>query len=444
MSDVTAVPKTQYAKTEDGVHIAYQVSGDGPLDLVWVPGYYSHVESEWEEPRHARFFHKLGSFARLIRFDKRGTGLSDRTGEQHLQQWVDDTLAVMKATDCEQSAILGLSGGGPMAIMFAATYPERTSALVILASYARAIRADDYPLGVTAEEAEARRELAVSNWGSLDQPAAPSVGEDPRLQAWFQKRQRLAASPGAIDSVLRALLALDVRHVLPAINVPTLIFHCVGDQMVPVECGRYLAEHIRGARYVELAGVDHVPYFEHADVVLGELQEFLTGSRPAPETERVLATILFTDIVSSTPRNVELGDRRWRELLDEHESGVRREIEQWKGRLVKSTGDGVLAVFDGPARAVRCGATIRDDASRLGIELRVGLHTGEIELRGADIVGVAVNIAERVCSLAGPADVLVSRTVVDLVAGSGLAFDDRGEHELKGVPGRQPLYAVIS
>jgi class 3 adenylate cyclase len=440
---VTTIPQTRYAKTEDGVHIAYQVGGGGPIDLVWVPGYVSHLESDWEEPRVARFLHRLSSFTRLIRFDKRGTGLSDRTGDQHLQQWVDDALAVMDAAGCERGAILGFSGGGPMAMMLAAAHPRRVSALLILASGARVVRSDDYPYGFTAEEAAATREVVVASWGTLaSAPYAPSVQDDPAVTDWYMRRQRLAASPGAVDSVIRTLQSGDVRDVLPAIAVPALVMHCTRDQIVPVEFGRYLAEHIPGARYVELPGDDHLPYFEHADAILGEIEEFLTGSRPVPEAERVLATILFTDIVGSTSRNLELGDRRWRELLDRHESVAHREIERSRGRLVKSTGDGLLAVFDGPARAARCAAAIVDDAARLGIELRAGLHTGEIEWRVQDVAGVAVNIAERVCSHAGPGEVLVSRTVVDLVAGAGLEFADRGEQELKGVPGTWRLFGL--
>jgi class 3 adenylate cyclase len=437
-------PETRYAKADDSTHIAYQILGDGPFDLLWVPGYVSHIESDWEEPRTARFLNRIASFCRLIRFDKRGTGLSDRTGDQHLEQWVDDTLAVMEAAGSSRAALFGISGGGPMAMLFAALYPERTSALVIYESYARALWADDYPFGLEPEALQQMRDLMVSQWGhDIDfERWAPSVKDDVRLQAYYSKKWRLAASPGAVASVLKTLHQLDVRHVLPAISVPSLVLHNVGSRIVPVAAGQYLGKHIPGAKYVELPGQDHLPYFEHPDLIIGEMQEFLTGSRSVPDADRILATVLFTDIVGSTERAAALGDRRWRETLDEYDAVVGRELERFRGRQIKTTGDGTLATFDGPARAVRCACAIRDTVRRLGLELRSGLHAGEVEVRGDDVTGLAVVIGQRVSALAGAGEVLASSTVKDLVVGSGVVFAESGEHELKGVPGTWRLFAV--
>jgi pimeloyl-ACP methyl ester carboxylesterase len=442
-----AMPDTHYTQSGD-VSIAYQVVGEGPLDLVFVMGWVSHLDYFWEEPSFARFLRRLASFSRLILFDKRGTGLSDRVpiGElPTLEQRMDDVRAVMDAVGSERAALMGISEGGPMCLLFAATYPERTAALVMIGAYARRLWAEDYPFGRPPEEYEEFLEDVRNNWGGpvgLEQ-RAPSLVDDEHFRTWWATYLRTSASPGAAYTLTRMNGEIDVRHALPAISAPTLIVHRTGDRSLPVGGARYMAEHIRGATYVELPGDDHLPFVGNQDEVLDEVEEFLTGVRRGSDPDRVLATVLFTDIVGSTDRAAELDDRRWGQLLDSHHNTVRRELDRWRGREVGTAGDGFLATFDGPARAIRCACRIRDAVQTLNVEIRAGLHTGEVELRGDDVAGIAVHTGARVAALAGPSEVLVSSTVKDLVAGSGIEFEERGEHELKGVPGRWQLYAVI-
>jgi class 3 adenylate cyclase len=442
---VDGVPETHYAKADDGVHIAYQVFGDGPVDLVVIPGFISHLELEWEEEAMAGAFRRLGTFARVIMFDKRGTGMSDRTDRlPDIDRRMLDIEAVMLAAGSEQAALFAVSEGGPMAILFGAAHPERTRAMVLLGSYARITMCPDYPIGIPTEQLYTLAEYLEPRWGTgVGLHAwAPSVADDPGARAFFARLQRLASSPGAAMALMSSYMDIDVRAALPLVHAPTLVLHRTGDRMVPVAHGRYVADHIEGARLVELPGTDHFWWTEDIEQVLGEVEEFLTGARTAPEPDRVLASVLFTDIVDSTRRAVDLGDKEWGLLLDRHDALAERQVVRHGGRLVKTTGDGILATFDGPARSVRCARAISDGAQALGIEVRSGVHTGEVELRGDDIAGLGVNIASRIEALAQPGEVLVSRTVTDLVAGSGLEFEDRGEHELKGVPGRWQLYAA--
>jgi pimeloyl-ACP methyl ester carboxylesterase len=437
-------PETCYARSGD-VNIAYQVVGEGPLDLVLVPGWMSNIEVFWEEPLAARFFERLASFSRLILFDKRGTGLSDRVADvPTLETRMDDVRAVLDAVHSPRAALLGYSEGGPMCALFAATYPDRTAALIMIGSYARRIWAPDYPYGTTRQAWDEFADSVVRDWGGpvgLD-ARAPSVASDPRFRDWWARYLRLSGSPATGRSVLIMNGEIDVRHVLPAIRVPTLILHNVNEQTIPVEAGRYLARHIPNAKYVELPGVDHLPFVGNADAILDEIEEFLTGTRRGVEPDRVLATVLFTDIVDATRKASEVGDRRWRDLLEAHHGAVREELSRFRGREIDTAGDGFLAAFDGPARAVRAASAIRSDVKRLGLEIRAGLHTGECEIMGTKLSGVAVHIGARIASLAAAGEVLVSSTVRDLVAGSGLRFEDRGLHTLKGVPGDWRVYAV--
>ena len=438
----SAVPETRYAKSGD-VNIAYQLMGDGPFDLVLISGFVSHLDLDLDEPRMAYFLRRLASFSRLIRFDKRGTGLSDRPGGlPDLETRMDDVRAVMDAVGSERAAFLGYSEGGPMSCLFAATYPERTSALVIYASYAkRQDPDDDYPWASTPSERQAYAEQMERDWGVDSDLGSMAPNADAALRAWWARRARAAASPAAARDLVLMNSLIDTRAVLPTIRVPTLVLHRTGDRDSRVEEGRYLAEHIPGARFVELAGEDHFVSIE-ADQILDEVEEFLTGTRPAREPDRVLATVLFTDIVGSSQRAAELGDRAWRGLLAAHNSVVRHELERFQGREVDTAGDGFLATFDGPARAVRCARAIHAEMAELGLELRAGLHTGEVELVDGKVAGIAVHTGARVAALAGSGEVLVSSTVKDLVAGSGIRFEDHGEHELKGV-GAWRLYSVV-
>jgi pimeloyl-ACP methyl ester carboxylesterase len=430
--------ETHYARSGD-VSIAYQVHGEGPIDLVLIPPFVSHVEYCWEYPPYARFLHHLASFSRLILFDKRGTGLSDRVDIATLEERMDDVRAVMDAAGSKQAALLGLSEGGAMSILFAATYPDRVTALITYGSVARGAWAPDYPWGNTAEDLEANIEDTRQTWGK---PTTPGPDDDPRFLRWWDTYMRYSASPRDVIAIWRMAQDIDIRHVLPSVHVPTLIIHRTHDQTVPVEGSRVIAAHIPGAKLLELPTADHWWFHEDADNIVHAVQEFITGEQQELEPERVLATILFTDIVDSTKRAVEMGDRRWRDLLESHTALVRRELTRFHGREIKTTGDGFLATFDGPARGIRCARAVSDAMHRLGITIRAGLHTGECELIGADIGGIAVHIGARVSALAGADEVLVSHTVKDLVAGSGLRFQDRGTHMLKGVPGEWRLFAV--
>jgi class 3 adenylate cyclase len=435
-------PPVRYARSGD-VNIAYQVVGDGPLDLVLVPGFISHLDLDWDEPRSAHFLRRLASFSRLIRFDKRGTGLSDRPGGlPDLETRMDDVRAVLDAVGSERAALFGYSEGGPMSVLYAGTYPERTTALVLYGTYAkRRDPDDDYPWAPTWAERQAYAGDIERTWGSDADMSRMSPGADEVLARWWAERARAAASPGAARDLILMNSQVDIRALLPSIRVPTLVVHRRGDHDSRPQEGRYIAERIPGARFVELSGEEHLPWVD-ADQILDVVEEFLTGVRRAPEHDRVLATVLFTDIVGSTETAVALGDRRWNDLLTLHHDLVRRELDRFRGREIDTAGDGFLALFDGPARAIRCALAIRHKLHGAGIDIRAGLHTGEIEVAGSDVRGVAVHIGARVASLAGRGEILVSRTVVDLVAGSGIEFEDRSDHELKGVPGSWKLFAV--
>ena len=442
------VEQTQYAKKGDA-HIAYQVVGEGnPVDLVLVSTWFSHVEARWDLPGYAHYLRRLSSFSRLISFDKYGMGLSDPIPSRELpplEDWMDDVSAVMDAVGLERAAIMGASEASPMAELFAATYPERTSALVLVNATARISAAPGYEVGAPPDVQERIVSMAEQTWGRGDLIAAinPSLAGDSAAVEEWGRYFRLSASPATAAAVMRMLFELDVRDVLPAISVPTLVVHRQDTPIVTVDQGRYLAEHIEGARFVAVPGADYGLAVGDIDVVIDEVEEFLTGSRPAHATDRVLATVLFTDIVDSTPRAVELGDARWRDLLERHDELARTEVARFGGAIADFTGDGLLASFEGPARAVRCAFALRDRLRTLGLEIRAGLHTGEVERRSEGIAGIGVHIAARVLALAGGGEVLVSRTVRDLVTGSGLTFVDRGTHTLKGVPDRWEILQAI-
>jgi class 3 adenylate cyclase/esterase/lipase len=411
-----------------------------------VNGFVTHVELVWEHEPAVRLLESLASFARVITFDRRGSGLSDPLSEAPtLEERMDDVRAVMDAAGSERAALLGLSEGVPMSILFAATYPHRVQALVCSGGMARSTAAEDYPWAAPVEALlEAGVELVAPYWGqgAMIEAVAPSEADNPDSRAFFARMERASASPGMLASLVQMFLDIDVRDVVPSVHVPALVLHRRHDRLVNVGNGRWLAEHLPNARYVELPGDDHSVLYEHPEVTIGEVQEFLTGTRNAPEPERVLATVLFTDIVDSTRTASDLGDQRWREVLEGHQRAVRDALGRFDGREIKSTGDGFLATFDGPARAIHGARAILDSSDSLGIRVRAGLHTGECEVMGDDIGGIAVHIAARVSALAGPGEVLVSRTVKDLVAGSGIQFSERGAHTLKGVPDSWELHAV--
>jgi class 3 adenylate cyclase len=440
-------PPTKYAKSGDAA-IAYQVVGDGPIDLVLVLGFVTHLELQWESPALARFFKRISSFSRLILFDKRGTGLSDPVSEvPTLEQRIDDVRAVMDAAGSERAAILGISEGGPMGVLLAASRPERVSALVLHGAMGRTTEAPDYPWAAPAQALrESAVEFIVPSWGQqaegIVELFAPSFAIDPEAVEFNARLERSGASPAMVQQIFEMFLDIDVRAVLPTIHVPTLVLHRRGDRVVNRRAGRELAAAISGARYVELPGIDHLPWAGDSEAVLGEIEEFLTGTRAVPEPDRVLATVMFTDIVGSTRRAADLGDARWRELLSAHHAAVRRELMRFRGREVKTLGDGHLATFDGPARAIRCGHAISEAVHSLGLEMRIGLHAGEVELMEDDVGGIAVHVAARIGALAAPGEVLVSSTVRDLVAGSGIRFVDRGTERLKGIADEWRLFAA--
>lgn len=437
-------PETRYAKSGN-VHIAYQVFGHGQRDMIIVPGWASHIEHAWEDPVYAQFLARLGSFCRVTWLDKRGTGLSDRNvGMPTLEERMDDVRAVMDAVSIGRAAILGASEGGSMSALFAATYPEKTSHLILYGAFARRIWSPDYPWAPTQKEREEWIESLERGWGGdLEiQTLAPSRANEEAFRTWFTAYGRLSVSPAAAVALAKMNTDIDIRSVLPSIHVPTLVIHRRGDRDVKFENGVYLSRHIPGARFVELPGDDHLWAAGDTDEIVDQIEEFLTGVRPVGHANRVLSTILFTDIVESTKRANEIGDNRWKSLLLSHNGLIRAELSKFRGREVKSTGDGFLATFDGPGRAISCARGIVDSVKSLGISVRTGLHTGECEIVGNDIAGVAVHLASRVAQMANPNEVLVSGTVKDLVSGSGIEFEDRGSHSLKGIEGEWHLYSV--
>ena len=438
--------EVRYARNGD-VSLAYTTLGDGPLDIAFVTGFVGHLEVWWESAEVTRVFRRLASIGRLIVWDKREQGLSDRLGAPPtLEQEMDDLASVLEAAGSRRAALFGISEGGPMSILYAATFPERVSHLVLYGSYARLTRAEDHPAGIPRPALERWLEGMTARWG---QPAgieqfAPSLTGDPRALEWWAHLLRAGTSPRAAASLMRMYLDIDVRPALATITAPTLIMHRAGDRLIPVGQARAMSTLMPQARYLELEGEDHIPFTGDPDAILDEVEEFLTGSRRVREPERVLATVLFTDIVGSTERAAAAGDHGWRTLLERHDELVRGQLTRFRGREIKQTGDGFLAAFDGPARAVGCAASIRERLRELGLEIRAGVHTGECEVRGGDLAGIAVHIGARVGACATPGEVLVSGTVRDLVVGSGLQFEDRGTRELKGVPGQWRLFALVS
>lgn len=442
-------PRTRYAIGEGGA-VAYQVMGEGP-DLLYVPNWLCNIEILWDEPDYARFLTELSSFSRLICFDKRGGGLSERISFRQtpsLELWMDDILVVMDAVGSERVALLGCDVGGMLSMLFAASYPERVSHLVLVDAFARLNRDASYPAGIPHANVERFHEVLKAGHGNAETNGwlsylAPTAAKDRRFHEWFARMERLAGTPTAAGALLRMSEEWDLRPVLASLNVPTLVLHHQSVRNVRPPHGRYLAAHIPGARYVDLAGEDALIFREDTETTVTEIRDLVTGVRLAPESDRVLATVLFTDIVASTERAVTLGDRRWRQSLDAHDRIVAARVREFRGTAVKFTGDGVMATFDGPARGIRCAAAIMADLRRdVGIEIRAGLHTGEVEKRSSDIGGIAVHTAARVMGAATAGEVLVSRTVKDLVAGSGLQFEDRGAHRLRGIEGEWSLHAV--
>lgn len=438
--------ETRYARSGE-LHIAYQVIGDGPIDVVYVPGWVSHVELCWEEPSYARFLNQIASFARLIIFDKRGTGLSDRVSIENLptlEERMDDLLVVMDAVGSRKAAIIGFSEGGNLSAYFAASYPERTSALVMYGTFGKRIWSSDYPWAPTPEQRQKEIENIENEWGNkMDLTHyVPSMVDDEAFAKRLATYFRRSASPGAAIALLKMNTQIDITNLLPVIHVPTLVLHRSGDCDAKVEEGRWIADRIPGAQFKELPGDDHFPWVGDQGAIISEIQNFLTGRRQVSEPTRVLATIMFTDIVSSTDLAQEMGDQAWKSLLDRHDIMSKEIISQYSGKMVKSTGDGILATFDGPGRGIACANEIMEKGRALGLNIRSGLHTGECELRGDEVAGVAVHLAARIAALAEAGELLVSRTVRDLVAGSRFDFTNRGEHELKGFSEKWILYSV--
>lgn len=437
-------PGTQYAKGPEG-YVGYQVIGSGPRDLVFIPDWPSNIDAMWDEPLIERFLNRLASFSRLICFDRRGAGVSDPVPLAHLptlEQWMDDVRTVMDAARSERTVVYGHGEGGPMAMLFAATYPEKTTALVLASTFARRVRAPDYPEGIPSELLPKWFANFDAGWGTEanTRVAAPSL--DPQQREWYTRYCRMGLPPTAARLMYRHYFQFDLRPVLPTIRVPALVLHRSDETYVRPDNGRYLARHIPGAKYVELPGRDNIFYAGETDGLLNEVQGFLTGERESPDEDRMLATVMFVDIVGSTERAAQLGDRRWRELLESFYAASRSEVARSRGHELDTAGDGYFARFDGPARAIRCACAIRDAVARLGLEVRAGLHTGECVRVGEKVGGIAVHIGARVAGAAQAGEVLVSGTVKDLVVGSGLHFSEQGIHELKGVPGKWMLYAV--
>ena len=441
---MSIAPKTHYVNS-GGVHIAYQVIGSGPVDLVLVPGWVSNIECFWDDPAVARFFNTLASFSRLILFDKRGTGLSDRVSHMPtLETRVDDVRAVMAAVGSERAVLCGISEGASMCALFAATHPARSLGLIMISGFPSRRYSADAPWGRTPEQLDALNKMCESDWGGPIgiETFMPSVAQDETVRKWWGHLLRTSASPAAVIALNTMNFDIDIRHLLHAIRVPTLLLHAVGDRSVPVSASRYMAQQIPGAVYVELPGIDHNPMRSDSEAILSEIQRFLIAALQPVEADRVLATVMFSDIVGSTEHAVTLGDRRWRELLAQHHQVVRYELQRFRGHEVDTAGDGFLATFDGPARGVRCAARLVQALQPLGLDIRVGLHTGECEMVGNKVAGIAVHIGARVATAAQPGEVMVSSTVKDLVAGSGLRFGDRGIQTLKGIPEPWRLFAV--
>jgi pimeloyl-ACP methyl ester carboxylesterase len=437
-------PEIRYARSGD-VDIAYQVFGEGEIDLVIVMGWLTNLETYWQEPHYRRFVQRLAGFTRLIVFDKRGMGLSDHTKVGNLEERMDDVRAVMDAAGSERAVLLGVSEGAPLSMVFAASHPERTAALVFVGGEVKEILEDDWPYGANTREGyeEMLQRVHGGVWGKVTHVwFMPSKGRDPAAIRWLERLERTSASPSTAAAFMRLGSEIDVRHVAPSIHVPTLVMHTPDDPVVPFGQAQWLAEQIPDARFVELEGVDHVPWGDVQDQVVAEISEFLTGFREVAEPEKILATVLFTDIVGSTEQARELGDSRWRALLEQHHATVRDVLARYRGREIDTTGDGFFAAFDGPARGIRCAQAILDALDGIGIQARSGLHTGEVEVIGDNLAGIAVHTGARVAALAGAGEVLVSSTVRDLVAGSGIEFEDRGLHELKGLGEPRRLYAA--
>lgn len=446
-----APPSVQYTNV-GGLQLAYQVVGNGPRDLMFHPGYPWHLELQWEHPAVARFYRRLASFSRLILFDRRGTGLSERGLEIHgFDARVDDINAVLDAVGSDRCAHVGVSIGGRVALLFAATYPGRTSAVATIAGHPATFKDEpDYPWGTTQEDMDRVTAQVLDGWGGTGNIEgflsllAPSMIDDPFTREWWLRLVRSAMSPREVAEDLRAITGVDIRHVLQTVRVPALILHRSEDRMSDVRASRYMAERIPGARFVELPGGDELPFFGDQGALLDELEEFFTGIRPTPRSDRVLATVLFTDIVGSTERAAAIGDERWRDLLQAHHGLIRRELARSGGREIDTAGDGFLATFDSPARAIRCAVTAASAVRSIGLEIRAGVHTGEIEVTEETVQGIAVHIGARVAALAGGSEVVVSQTVKDLVAGSGFTFDDQGTRILKGVPDEWRIYRVVA
>jgi pimeloyl-ACP methyl ester carboxylesterase len=439
------IPETKYAKSGD-INIAYQVVGNGPVDLVLVPGWISNIDVFWEEPSVVRFLNKLASFSRLILFDKRGTGLSDRvTDSPMLEERMDDVRAVLDAVGSQRATLLGYSEAGTMVALFAATYPERTNSIVMIGSFARRIKSHDYPWGVEVEKYKESIEHMEKNWGGpigLDQ-RVPSKKNDEQFKKWWGKFLRMGASPRTAAAITKMNIEIDVRDILPSISVPALIIHAEGDKLITLPNGEYLAKHIPNARLVVVKTEDHLPFIERSTDISEEVEEFVTGIKTERNVERVLSTLMFTDIIDSTKKAQKLGDQKWSDLLDTHDSIIRHELSVHRGREVDTAGDSFFASFDGPARSLLCAQAINESIKEIGLSVRVGIHIGECELRGDHLAGIAVHIAARISALAGPNQILVSRTVKDLVAGSGIGFKDFGTHTLKGVSDEWSLFEVV-
>jgi class 3 adenylate cyclase len=440
-------PKTQFARNREGQYIAYQVCGSGDSDIVFIPDWVTNLDVMWEEPTVARFLDRLASMGRLICFDKRGTGVSDPIplgAVPTFEEWMGDVGSILKAAGSERAALVGHGDGSPMAILFAATHPQKTSALVLADAYARRSRAPDYSSGIPPKIADLYIETILRNWGTGQDTivGAPSLANNLTFIEWRARYERLAMSPGVFNVTYPTTFQLDVRPVLETIRVPTLVLHRAENRYIRVGNGRYLADHIPGAEFVELPGADHFFHAGDIDAFLDPVEEFLTGSGESADDDRVLATVMFTDIVGATEYVDRVGDRAWRELLERHHAIVRKELNRYRGREIDTAGDGFFATFEGPARGVRCALAIRDAVKSLGVEIRAGVHTGECEVVSDKVSGIAVHIGARVMSRARPSEVLVSRTVKDLVAGSGLDLVDSGRHTLKGVAGEWRLFSA--